>query len=856
MLEAPAFAPREVRSNPSTPRVHACLDRYLGEPLYVDCEYIQAYTQRHQEVAGWEEQERRAECHAWALEHLTPVIRGGELVAGSKTRFVRGAIPYLNYAADFVLRELRREEQESQDAVTDLGQGGGILQGRRQAEEGGYELFCHRFLIQPAERQDLERLAGYWSTRCMQAEGDRLWKGHYPHAQWIEDGWRAVLYTAPHDPAPEGRFVLDFETILEQGLEALAERCRQRLNETFQHPTTIEEISKVHFWRSAIRVLEATIAWGRGYGHEARRLAGVEADPQRRLELEAMAGHCLSFGRRPQTFHEALQHFWLAYLAGHIEGAHLGYSVGRFDRYLGPFLDADLAAGRIDVPRAVELLELMRIKHTELEYMASFSWEGLGSGNLFQNLILGGYTEDGQPADNTLSRLVLEAAIHTPTTQPSLSIWWTAGLSDEFLLKAAECVKSGVGFPAWFNTEIYLKHELQRNPQLGLGFLRKYAAMGGCTEPVLEGCSYGVVQPGFINLLKVFELALHGGRDPRTGLVLEQRPLPQDLPALESEFRHFLEISIQRWQEYWNIVMEAHARTVPLIFCSAVMRDCVERGRNMDRGGILNTDTPTTLASGMVNVANSLVAVREVLGRAPGQAASRVVSAAGGEEASPAADRALTLDDLREALSRDFQGHERLRRALCEAPKWGNDDDRVDACARELWDHYCRAVERGLNYLGRPYDPSMLAISTPAPFGKACMATPDGRQAGEPLADGVTSPHPGTDRCGPTAVLRSVQKLDHTRIRGGLHNMKFHPQALLGLDGSLRLLQLVKTMFETQTAFQIQFNVVDSRMLRDAQEHPERHRDLIVRVAGFSAFFVELGRAMQDQVIERTEYSG
>ena len=628
--------------------------------------------------------------------------------------------------------------------------------------------------------------------------------------------------------------MLDFETILERGLDAIVERCCERIAETLAHPTTIEEISKVHFWRGAIRVLEATIGWGHGYGREAARLAAEETDPQRRSELEAMRDHCLSFGRRPRTFPEALQHFWLAYLAGHIEGAHLGYSVGRFDRYLGPFLDADLAAGRIDIPRAVELLELMRIKHTELEYMASFSWEGLGSGNLFQNLILGGYTEDGQPADNLLSRLVLQAAIHTPTTQPSLSVWWTPALSDEFLLKAAECVKTGVGFPAWFNTEIYLKHELQRNPQLGLGFMRKYAAMGGCTEPVLEGCSYGVVQPGFVNLLKVFELALHGGRDPRTGVVMEARPLPQDLDTLVADYAYFLELSVRRWQEYWNIVMEAHARTVPLIFCSAVMRDCVERGRNMDRGGILNADTPTTLSSGMVNVANSIVAVREALASSEG----------------------VTLDRIREACLANFEGHERLRKVLVEAPKWGNDDDRIDSCARQLWEAYCRCVEQGTNYLGRRYDPSMLAISTPAPFGKACMATPDGRREAEPLADGVTSPHPGTDRSGPTAVLRSVQKLDHTRIRGGLHNMKFHPHALLGLDGSLRLLNLVKTMFETQTAFQLQFNVVDSRMLRDAQEHPELYRDLIVRVAGFSAFFVELGRSMQDQVIERTEYAG
>jgi pyruvate-formate lyase len=174
---------------------------------------------------------------------------------------------------------------------------------------------------------------------------------------------------------------------------------------------------------------------------------------------------------------------------------------------------------------------------------------------------------------------------------------------------------------------------------------------------------------------------------------------------------------------------------------------------------------------------------------------------------------------------------------------------------RGLWNFYCDTVEAGPNYLGARYDPSMLAISTMTPFGKACGATPDGRVAGEPVADGVTSPHPGTDRRGPTAVLRSAQKVDHSRIRGGLLNLKFHPSALRGTDGSLKLLQLVRTLFETLTAFQVQFNVVDSRMLRDAQAHPEAYRDLIVRVAGFSAFFVELQKSVQDQVIERTEHA-
>jgi pyruvate formate-lyase/glycerol dehydratase family glycyl radical enzyme len=824
------FAPHEVKGEPSTQRVKLCHERYLHEPLFIDCEYIRHYTARHREVGHWEEQERRAECHAYALEHLTPVVRDGELIVGSKTRYVRGAVPYANYASEYMLRELRREQQEAQDAVTDIGTGGGIARVHQMAQSGEFEVFCQKFLISPADKACLRECAEYWQDRCMQAEGDRIWKTYYPNAEWIENGWQIVLYTAPHDPAPEGRLVLDYETILSVGIDGLIDRCRTKISDALQHPGSIEETSKVHFWRAAIRVLEATGTWAHNYGRVASQMATQERDPERRAELETIAANCLSFGRPPAEFHEALQHYWFAYLAGHLEGAHLGYSMGRFDQYMAPYFHASVRGGRLSEQHALELLELMRIKHTEIEYVASFSWEGLGSGNLFQNLMLGGYAEDGQPADNALSRLLLQAAINVPTTQPTLSVWWTPGLSEEFLLKCVECVKTGVGFPAWFNTDVYLKHELERNPQLGLKFIRKYAAMGGCTEPVLEGCSYGVVQPGFINHLKLLELAMFGGKDPRTGIMMEDRTLPDDHVSVLNEYRHLLERAIRHWQEYWNIVMEAHARTVPLIYCSAVMRDCIERGRNMDHGGLLNNATPTTLGSGLVNVVNSLAAIRTVV------------------------NDGVTMADLREALLADWVGWEHLRKQLLDAPKWGNDDPVADDIMRELWNTYCDTVGQGANYLGSRYDPGMLTISTMAPFGKACLATPDGRRAGEPVADGATSPHPGTDTHGPMAVLRSAQKVDHTRIRGGLHNMKFHPTALKGVEGSIKLIQLIKTLFETQTSFQIQFNVVDSRLLRHAQQHPDLYRDLIVRVAGFSAFFVELQPSVQDQVIERTEH--
>ncbi|HPH09699.1 MAG TPA: pyruvate formate lyase family protein [Thermotogota bacterium] len=823
------YEPREVRGNPSSKSVTVCYERYLSSPLFIDAEYMRFYTERHKEVSFWEEQERRAECHAYALERLTPVIQPDERIVGSKTRYTRGAIPYANYASEYILREFRKERHEAQDLVTDLGTGGGIARTVAYAEDHRYDVFCHKFLITPEDKRLLKEVAEYWKDRCMQAEGDRIWKAEYPHADWIQKGWETGLYTAPHDPAPEGRMILDFETALSAGINELIERCQNKIKETLAHPGRIGETKKAHFWRAAVRVLEATKRWVYRYGERAMQLASDESDLQRKRQLQTIAENCFSFGNVPATFYEAIQHFWFLYLAGHIEGAHLGYSVGRFDQYMNAFFREDRQKGILSDSETLELLEMLRIKHTEIEYVASFSWEGLGSGNLFQNMMLGGYTEKGLPADNELSTFLVQAAINVPTIQPTLSVWWTPALSPEFLMKCVACVKTGVGFPAWFNTDVYIKHELQRNPELGIGFIRKQAAMGGCTEPVLQGCSYGVVQPGFINHLKLLEYALFGGKDPKTGIEIDRTEEPTDAESLINAYKTYLGKAIQYWQEYWNLVMEAHSRTVPLIYCSALMQACIDRGKNMDHGGSLNNQTPTTLSSGLVNVVNSIAAIRT------------------------AENQGVALPQIKKWLMENWKGFEAERKMVLAAPKWGNDEEEADLLMQDLWDTYCEDVEKTENYLGKPYDPSMLAISTMTPFGKVCIASAEGRFDGEPLADGVTSPYPGTDRKGPMAVLRSVQKIDHTRIRGGLHNMKFHPSTLSGAGGSLKLLQMIRTYFETQTAFQIQFNVVDSRMLRDAQEHPENYRDLIVRVAGFSAYFVELQKSVQDQVIARTE---
>jgi len=553
---------REISGSPSSANVRLMRQRYLSEPLYIDVEYIRHYTDAHRRTDGMNVLERRAECHAWALEHLTPVIREGGPFVGSKTRHVRGAIPYCQYASQYILREMRHEEQEAQDRVTELGTGGGIAKGRSLADKGGgYARFGGRFLLAQEDREILKRCAEYFQGKCMQDVGDDLWKNAYPQAAYIEKGWRAVLYTAPHDPAPEGRMVLDFETALELGLDRMVSRLRENI--ATASVTDYASAEKIYFWRGCIRVLEATVAWARSHAQRARELAATEKDPVRKEELLALADRCHRVpAEPPRNFREAMQAFWFLYLAGHIEGSYLGYSPGRFDRYMYPFFQKDFASGALSEGEALELLEALRVKMTEIEYVASFSWEGLGSGNLFQNMILGGTDEHGHRGDNDLSRLILQAAINCQTTQPTLSIWYDDTLGEEFLLKALECVKTGCGFPAWFNLKVFIQHELQKSP-VSLGTLRKYAAMGGCTEPLLEGMSHGIVQAGFINHGKILELALNGGTDPQTGIAFTPTEVPTTYGELLEAYKTHMKDAIAHWQRYWNYVMAAHRQTCP-----------------------------------------------------------------------------------------------------------------------------------------------------------------------------------------------------------------------------------------------------------------------------------------------------
>ena len=822
-----SFTDREIRGIPSNERSAFLKKRYLDSPLMVDIEYIKHLTASHKRTDSMEIIERRAADHAYALSHMTPVIHEWDTLAGNKTRYIRGAIPYVNYAAGPFLKEMRKEEQDAQSKYTEQGQGGGIEKARHEAEQDDFRLISGKFLIPREEYNEFKEICEYWEEKCFMEQGERLWKSIFNKAEFIENGWKTGLYTAPHEPCPEGRLILDFETALAKGYNKIIRETEEKIN-SFQ-PGNILDGAKLNFWRAAVSVLKGAVVFVGNYASQAERMAKEEKNHYRKEELEQMAYACRNVPMEPpRNFREAVQSFWFTYLLGHIEGSHLGYSPGKLDMLLYPYYKNDPDTSP---EMAIALFEELFVKMTQIEYIASLSWQGLGHGNLYQNLILGGLDKNGDRADNELSLIILQAQVNMQMTQPTLSVWWDNKLDSEFLMKAVECVKTGVGYPAFFNQSIYIQHELKTSG-LPVETIRKHAAIGGCTEPTLQGMAYGIVQAGFVNHGKIIDLVINQGIDPVTGIRMYE---PRELESFEDVLNYYIDImheAIRNWQQYWNYVMIAHRNTVPLIFCSVFVNNCLDKGKCMDDGGAVLNQSVTTLSSGMVNVANSLAVIKKLVYD----------------------DKVCTLEELFQATREDWVGFESLRKKALGVPHWGNDEANVDKIYLDLYYDYCNWVAGQVNYLGKPYDPSMLAISTPVPFGKVCNAFPDGRKKGEPLADGVTSPFPGTDVNGPTAVIRSSSKVDHSRIRGGLLNLKFHPSALKGESGSKNLLALIKTYFENP-GFQVQFNVVDSRMLRDAQLHPENYRDLVVRVAGFSAYWVEMSKALQDQVIWRTEHS-
>ena len=638
------------------------------------------------------------------------------------------------------------------------------------------------------------------------------WQGYRAEAKQVSTDGRlsrdlAIEYEIPQDIASywcdkpmgdhAGHFVADYEVILRNGCEGLR-------REIAQHEPS-------PFYEAADIACQAAIRFAQRHAEDARELAAVARDPIRKRDLEEIARISVKVPAKPaETFREALQAFWLTHVMIHINSKEWSISPGRFDQYMLPYYRADLEAGRLTREQAAELLACLWIKFAELRIDVDLL--------NYQNLILGGQDSHGNDATNELSWLCLEVTSDLKLFQPSVSLRWHPGTPESFLVRACEVLASGLGMPALFN-------DLQIIPTLEHAGVspddaRNYA-IAGCEELAVAGKLFGVMRAGSVNQAQCVLDALLD--DSRTFAAFED-VMAAYMECLKDATRG----SMKRAQD----CDRRNAEHTPHPFVSLLFPGCLDTGRDITAGGAAYNITSSTEA-GSITAANSLMAVKKAVFD----------------------EKVVALGELREALRTGFDGHEPLRQYLLHrVPKFGNDNDEVDALARRVVDLSHDVITE----LGEPdYRGGIFATgsggATSYQAGVRMGATPNGRLAGKTLSVNF-GPDQGTDTRGPTAMLNSVAKLNWApQVGGALTHVKFSPETLSGDEGTRKMCALVTGHFQ-RGGLGLHFTVVDAATLRDARAHPEKHENLLVRVGGFSAPFVLLSSDLQENIIERTEH--
>ena len=847
-LDKEGFVPREVIGVPSTERGQRIRERFLNAKCMLDPQFSVHYTKAWQENIGKPLYIRRALSYKYALENIDPVIDPDELIVMRKSRYMRGAICYPQYSQEFYKTFIEKAEETDIELFL-VGTGGG----KKEVKREGYRSIGV-FAIKDEDCDELSKVAEYWTGKSIEDVATEFLNENFPEDDDLRNAFKVMLYPPSVISIMEGRWTPAYDIIVERGLEDVIKECEQRIRDTI--PTTKEVAEQIMFWRAAAITCEGVINWAKNYAAKAREMAKEEECAERKKELEEIAKILEWVPAKPaRTFREAMQAAWIGHIASWMDCSVVGLSPGRWGQLLFPYYQKDLEEGRLTKADALELLELLRVKFASEEYITPSSWAAMASSNQFQHMVVGGVDpKTGLCSDNELEELILDAGISMQTTQPTLGIFVNSRTSERLLMKAAECTKAGAGYPAWFNHETCIQHLLSEHAEEGITLEdARDVTMAGCVEIGMQGTAHGICHPAFYNEVKTLEIVLNDGVDPRTGLRVHE-PLGE-IDSWETLWENWCKVKekfMKVYMRYWNYVVGIRRQVNPLIFSSVLVKDCVAKGKPMDDNGCRYNKSVTLLNSGMVNVANAMAAIKKLVFEEKRYTLEEINKACAANFGFEAVEESGNYSMFNQKkISRDY---EKIHRDLLEAPKFGNDDDYVDLIFVDLWEHYTEVCHSETTYLGYRWVPAALSISAHGPFGRASGATPDGRLAGITLTDGILSATPGTDTNGPIALLNSGIKLDPTPFRSVQLNMKMHPQSIKGTEGSKNFVNFIKTYFDTG-GYHIQFNVVDSDMLRDAQEHPDRYRDLIVRVAGFSAYWVELGKPIQDELIARTEYT-
>ena len=671
------------------------------------------------------------------------------------------------------------------------------------------------------------KIIPYWRSRNMR---DKIFEA-------VSGQWRAAydagMFTEFMEQRAPGHTVLDGK-IYAKGMEDFKDDIARSLSgiDWLGDP---EAHAKREQLLAMFIACDAVILLGQRHAQRAREMAARERNAARMLELEMIADVCSHVpAHAPRDFYEALQQYWFCHLAVITElNGWDSFSPGHLDQHLLPFYRKGLADGTLTHDKARELLEAFFVKFNNHPAPPKVGVTAAESGTYtdFANINLGGLLSDGSDGSNEVTHLLLEIIDEMHLLQPSSNLQLSRKTPDALLDHALRVVRKGYGFPSIFNTDAVIQEQVRQGKSL------EDARAGGCSGCVETGAfgKEAYILTGYFNLVKVLELTLHDGVDPRTGVQLGLRTgSPEGLATFEDllaafreQLHHFIEIKLQGN----HLIEQMYAAMMPAPFLSVITDDCIRKGKDYNAGGARYNNSYIQFV-GIGSLTDCLAAVRQVVFE----------------------EKTTTLADLVKAMDCDFAGNESLRHWLVNrTPKYGNDDDSADALMTRCFNALVEELDGRPNSKGGRYRVEMLPTTCHVYFGSVTGAMPDGRKAGLPLSEGI-SPVQGADRRGPTAVFKSASKMDHLKTGGTLLNMKFTP-SLLGDDNGLdKLAHLVRSYFKMD-GHHVQFNVVRVETLREAQAHPEAHRDLIVRVAGYSDYFCDLSAELQEEIIARTEHA-
>ena len=627
-----------------------------------------------------------------------------------------------------------------------------------------------------------------------------------------------------------GETTAGYKQVISEGIEAICENIRARMAKL--DPTVPGDIEKEDYLKAMLISAEGICDLAERYAKEAERLAAEESDAARKEELLSIAEACHHVPKYPaRTFHEALQSLYIYQICIFMEQNAASYNPGRMDQYLYPYYKADLEKGTLTEEKAQELLDCLWIKFSEpCLFQDAVTAEFAAGYPMFQNVCVGGVTTAGLDAVNDLSYLILQATMDVKLYQPSLSVRYSMAKNpNKFLRKVVELIRLGTGFPAFHNDDIGIRMVMNKGIPLREAFDWNPC---GCVETNLEGRLRHYTALADINLGGTIELVMTNGVNRKYGKKIS---VETGDPAAFKSYEEFKEaVKEQLRYEVRAVVKGSHVidnvcmdRIVPALSLS--FRDCIENCSDYAWGGAKYNTGNGIIMIGVADLINSMAAIRHLVYE----------------------EKSVTMEQMVKALDADFVGYEDIQKLCQEAPKYGNDNEMVDDIAGEMFTFIADEIESYKSKFGT-MTPGILPVSGNTPFGLEVGALPYGRNAWKPLADGV-SPNGGTDMNGPGAVLKSVSHLPHDRfVQGTLLNMKVEPEMLNSENGIMQMMALLKSMCSLGV-FHVQFNVINRETLLAAQERPEDYRGLLVRVAGYTAYFTELGRDVQDEIIGRTE---